>query len=472
MAFPDRELKSGKAHDGNDYINIKNAHHGNCLEISGLLKVGDKERALRKSYQIPAELPDRQQIVRFNRQFVYLLLCACLGKNFNHYGILTGVRPVKLVHQFMDQGLSAEEVEDRLSNEYLLSLDKAQLLTAVALNNRPFLPRLNANCSKISIYIGIPYCPSRCYYCSFPGAILTNYEQEIIPYMDALKKEMQVIGDYIRDQRVSIETIYLGGGTPTVLRETELERIFDLLAAKYVSPVTLELTVEAGRPDTLSPSKIKLLQQAGVSRICINPQTMNNATLCKIGRKHDQKAVIEAFDWARQSGISHINMDLIVGLAGESACHYENTAREILKLQPDNITVHTLAVKRGSTMAELEGKCSDGEKERNVFQGVNFFSQVFTQHGYEPYYLYRQKYMRSSMENTGYSLPGNYCVYNIQMIEERQTIIGMGAGAASKFVNTGNWRLTSFHNPKNPAVYCQSIDTLISRKVDKLRALN
>jgi oxygen-independent coproporphyrinogen-3 oxidase len=182
--------------------------------------------------------------------------------------------------------------------------------------------------------------------------------------------------------------------------------------------------------------------------------------------------VIKAFNWAREVGIRLINMDLITGLPGETMSHYEYTAEQILKLQPDNITVHTLAVKRGSTLAEIEAKGNALEKMIDVTRGVNFFNETFIKHGFQPYYLYRQKYMRSSMENTGYSLPGKFCLYNIQMIEEKQTIIGMGAGAGSKFVNPSDWSLTSFYNPKNPEVYHQTIDRLISRKVDNLRALN
>ncbi|MEN6461213.1 MAG: coproporphyrinogen dehydrogenase HemZ, partial [Syntrophomonas sp.] len=455
------------------YMVIKNIDFGNNLEISGSLKIGDKITDTKENPVISSVGPERKrEIIRHNRQFVYRLLCQHLGRNINSYGVLTGVRPVKLVHQLMDKGLDINAVQEKLINEYLLSSEKAELLTTVALTDRPFLLAPSEARKKISLYIGIPFCPSRCYYCSFPGAVLINYERDIVPFISALEKEIIAIGDYINDNGMVVQSIYLGGGTPTVLNESDLEKVFNLLQASYVSRETLELTVEAGRPDTLSRSKLRLLKQAGVSRLCINPQTMNNTTLQLIGRNHDCEAVVRAFGWAREAGIRLINMDIITGLPGETMSHYEYTADQILRLQPDNITVHTLAVKRGSTLAELETKSNTLEKAGEITRGVNFFNQAFTQHGFQPYYLYRQKYMRSSMENTGYSLPGKFCFYNMQMIEERQTIIGMGAGAGSKFVNPSNWSLTPFYNPKNPVVYHETVDRLISRKVDNLRALN
>jgi oxygen-independent coproporphyrinogen-3 oxidase len=232
------------------------------------------------------------------------------------------------------------------------------------------------------------------------------------------------------------------------------------------------MTVEAGRPDTLSAAKIKLLADAGVGRICINPQTMVDDTLRTIGRQHDRRQIIDAVAMAREKGLADINMDIIVGLPGEDLQDNLYTGRELLKLRPENITVHSLAVKRGSRMAEKEGLSGVGDKADEVAAGINALAELFAENGYEPYYLYRQKYMKANMENIGYSLPGHYCLYNIQVMEERQTIVALGGGAASKFVDPGDWTLTSFHNPKDPPSYCQNVERLIQRKVDKLLALN
>jgi len=414
----------------------------------------------------------RSESKRAARVFIYKMLCEHLGRDINPYGILTGVRPVKLVHKFMDKGLKSGEIANILRDDYRLNADKAGLLLETAENNRHFLLAKDKAKKLISIYIGIPFCPSRCYYCSFPGAVLKDYQQDINPFLDVLLYEMNSMADCLQEQNISIQSIYIGGGTPTVLSERDLERIFSLLNERYISRETAEITVEAGRPDTLNPAKLKILKDAGVTRVCVNPQTMNDTTLQSIGRNHDAKGVVQSIEWVREAGIKQINMDLIVGLPGENLQENRYTADEILKLRPENITVHTLALKRGSKMADIEDRENIGDRVNEVEKGVEFFSEVFRGVGYIPYYLYRQKYMKAGMENTGYTLPGKECLYNIQMIEERQTIIGMGGGAASKFVNPGDWTLTSSYNPKDPISYCTSIEKLIKRKVDKLWTLN
>ncbi len=243
------------------------------------------------------------------------------------------------------------------------------------------------------------------------------------------------------------------------------------LQEKFISHATKEITIEAGRPDTLSPHKLAFFKRAGVNRICINPQTMQDATLKLIGRCHQASDIKRAVEWAREAGIENINMDLIVGLPGEDLPANIVTGQEILALKPENITVHSLAVKKGSRLAELEGKSGVSQRVEEAKAGIEYFWLAFAQHGYLPYYMYRQKYMKASLENTAYSLPGHFCRYNIQVMEERQTILGLGGAASSKFVNP-DWTLTNLHNPKDPLSYCQKVDALLASKVDKLRALN
>jgi len=407
---------------------------------------------------------------KYVRIFTYELLCRHLEKDINPYGILTGMRPVKLVHRLLDQDNNRQNMINILHHEYRLSLEKAKLLVRIASNNRPYL--LNSHRAKrtVSIYVGIPYCPSRCNYCSFPGAVLTDYSRDITPFMQALEHELQEVGKQIKQNDLTVQCIYLGGGTPTVLSEKDLSRIFELLNRYYISSGTAEITVEAGRPDTLTLSKLTMLKEAGINRVCINPQTMVDATLNIIGRNHDQKGVMQSVEWAREAGIKKINMDLIVGLPGESIRENTYTAELVTKLKPENITVHTLALKRGSPMF-ADKAINIGDRVKEVEEGINIFSSYLKDSGYFPYYLYRQKYMKANMENIGYSLADSCCIYNIQVIEERQTIIGMGGGAASKFVNADDWTLTSIYNPKNPEVYCQSAPRLASAKVDKLLGL-
>jgi oxygen-independent coproporphyrinogen-3 oxidase len=283
---------------------------------------------------------------------------------------------------------------------------------------------------------------------------------------------MDAIAQCLKETGKTVQSIYIGGGTPTVLSEAELQQLFEHLHRLFISAATREITVEAGRPDTLSLSKLKLLKEAGTNRICINPQTMNDETLVKIGRAHDREGVVQSVIWAKEAGFKQINMDLIVGLPDEGKQDYQRTAEEILALAPENITVHTLAVKRGSPMAEKEGRESVGDRIKTVQEGLTMMGNMFRDSNYQPYYLYRQKYMQASMENIGYSLPNHFCLYNMNMIEERQTIVGLGGGAASKFVNTSDGELRSFYNPKNPVVYANEVDRVIAAKVDNLKAVH
>ena len=404
---------------------------------------------------------------------MYQLLCLHLEKNFNPYGILTGVRPVKLVHQLMDQKLTEAEIFGQLTGKYRIDHHKARLLTAVARTNRPFFPEPGQSGShRASLYIGIPFCPSRCSYCSFPGAAIRDYSQEVGSFMEALLREMETVGECIQKKNWLIDTIYIGGGTPTILAEQDWERIFSVLRQKYISSATHEITVEAGRPDTLNPNLLRLLQKAGVNRVCINPQSMQDQTLKRIGRRHDRKMVAEAVRWARQAGIRHINMDIIVGLPGEGAADFLNTAQQVLELEPDNITVHTLAVKKGSALCVTAGRVIAPQESMVVEQGFNDLRQMFEAEGYRPYYLYRQKFMRANLENIGYCLDQSACRYNVLMMEERQTIIGLGGGAGSKFFATGSRNLVNIHNPKDPQSYVRALPRLIALKVDKLGGLN
>jgi len=405
------------------------------------------------------------------RLFLYRLLARHTGREGNPYGILTGVRPTKLVHRWLDEGVLVETVTERLKNEYGIRPDKAQLLTEIAVRERPYLEKKETAACRFSLYIGIPFCPSRCSYCSFLGAVVSDYPRQVGPFMEALGKEIEILGELTKSLGIKAQSVYVGGGTPTVLTCSDLERLLGWINCYFVTAQTREITVEAGRPDTLNVEKLRLLREAGVTRICVNPQTINQSTLVSIGRNHSVHEVLEAFELARQEGLRQVNMDLIVGLPGEGLKEYANTARVIQQLRPENVTVHVLAVKRGSAIAEVYEKASFEDKMEQVERGIEMFRDYLVKAGYEPYYLYRQRYMAADMENIGYSLPGHYCLYNIQMIEERQTVLGLGAGAASKFVNPADWSLTSLYNPKNPISYVESLPRLIRTKVDKLGGL-
>lgn len=469
MAYPGCEISCSGEGDIDFYLKM------DLNEESALLKaritspkgVINQEHTCPLKGSLSERLNSAKQRVRL---FTYDLLGELTQKDINPYGILTGMRPVKLVHRMLDNGFEPEAIVASLQADYRLQPEKALLLVEIAVNNRPFL--VNAPKAGVSIYIGIPYCPTRCYYCSFPGAVLRDYETEIKPFLKALFTEIRAISSSLSDLNLKVQSLYIGGGTPTVLSNSDLEQLFALLhSSGLISEATVEITVEAGRPDTLDLSKLRLLEANGVNRICINPQTMHDATLKSIGRQHDRKGVINALELAREAGIKKINMDVITGLPGEGLTENTYTAENILQLQPDNITVHTLALKRGSRMAEMESATVQQERTRQVEEGVRLFGRLLRHAGYIPYYLYRQKYMKANMENIGYSRPGSFCLYNMQMMEERQTIIGLGGGAASKFIDLASGYLESVYNPKNPQAYCQGIERLVSRKVDKLQAL-
>ncbi|MBO8159303.1 coproporphyrinogen dehydrogenase HemZ [Thermosyntropha sp.] len=471
MGYPGAEITLEPSLDVETVITVSAHKEDNVLVFAGEIRQEEKTTDLSYLYNLPDE-NEQNEMHKAARIFIFKLLHKHLGKRVNTYGILTGVRPVKLVHRFLDKGYLPDAIKEILKEEYLLQEDKAELLTEVACNNRSYLLNKDEAHKLVSIYIGIPFCPSRCYYCSFPGAVLRSYEDEIPPFLKALTFEIEAISAFLNRKQVKVQTIYIGGGTPTVLSEKDTEYLFRLIKDNFISVCTSEITVEAGRPDTLTYSKLKILKEAGVNRVCINPQSMHDATLRAIGRNHDVKGVVEAFEWARKAGIENINMDIIVGLPGEGLKENAHTAERILLLQPENVTVHTLAVKRGAKMAEKEGKTVSKNQIEKVQKGVKYFSDVLNEAGYIPYYLYRQKYMQASMENTGFSKNDRFCLYNIQMIEERQTIIGLGGGAASKFVNSEDWTLSSLYNPKNPEVYCETVYNLVNRKVDKLKCLN
>lgn len=472
LAFPDYTLHRVEKPGDDNIILAEVMVNGDCVSYQTVITLDGKTNRESGSCNISPLEPDYSSCLRRTiRRFVYTALCGQLGKELSPYGTLTGVRPVKIVHRLLDQGYSKSEVLEYLEKEYWLSHSKALLLWEVAAANRPFLALQKQSQRFLSVYIGIPFCPSRCCYCSFPGSSIRDYADDIDPFMTALLVEMEAVGDFIVRRGWRVETIYLGGGTPTVLNESHLNAIFKVLQYKYISADTREITVEAGRPDTLSPAKLDILKQLGVTRLCINPQSMDDDTLRRIGRHHTAGMVCTAVEWARSSGIEHINMDLIVGLPGEGRGHLKNTAQQILQMEPDNITVHILASKRGSSMAQVESRAQNAGRSQEVAMGMAYLDQVLRDHQYLPYYLYRQKYMQSNLENIGYQRDANPCIYNIQMIEERQTIIGLGGGASSKFVNTSDWSLTSLLNPKEPRRYAEVVEKLVARKVDKLQAL-
>lgn len=409
---------------------------------------------------------DENQRRRILKRQVYGLVETMAGKGQHPWGILTGIRPTKIVHREKDAGVSDETLMEKLQSEYLLSAEKAQLLLEVAQRQRPFLLDKQQARAQVSIYLSIPFCPTRCAYCSFPAfALPTLALQET--YLTNLLAECEAVGQVLRQQQKRIQTVYIGGGTPTSLSAAQLERLLAAVQRAFGGEQLAEFTVEAGRPDTITLEKLQLLHDYGVGRISINPQTFSQMTLQAIGRRHTVHQIFDVYAMARQVGFDSINMDLITGLPGETVEDFAYSLAQIEQLQPENLTVHTLAVKRTAALQLDALSDSQGQVVRRMSQMLR---QWLAGQRYVPYYLYRQKHMVGDQENVGYCLPGKESLYNIQMMEERQTILGLGVGAASKYVNVEDWTLQQTNNPKDLYYYDQRIAALIAQKVARIRA--
>lgn len=382
------------------------------------------------------------------------------------WGILNGVRPAKIVHRLMDRQENPAAIRQILVERYGLKPEKAELLTEVALNNRDRVPSPEAAAQErhqVSLYLGIPYCASRCTYCSFPSALLPADEEQIVCLLRAIGQDIQAVVKLLSNFGLTARTFYIGGGTPTCLPDRQLAVLLEQLTRAFDLSAMPEVTVEAGRPDSITPTKLALLRQAGVNRISVNPQTMQQRTLDRIGRKHSACQIFEALSQVRAAGFDVVNMDLIAGLPGENEQDMEDSLRQILTWRPENITVHTLALKRGAPMHE-QGNADDLPAPETVRRMVAISAGTLREHGYSPYYLYRQKNSPGNMENVGYALPNRQCIYNIDIIEERRTLLGMGPAAASKAVDFGSWKLESCHFPKNIPAYIRTLDGLLQKR--------
>ncbi len=323
----------------------------------------------------------------------------------------------------------------------------------------PYLKEKSPN--LIGLYIGIPFCPTRCVYCSFPS-YQADYDS-IKKYLEALEYEIRFAGEAAARQGLFPESVYIGGGTPTVLKDEDLSGLLKTIEESFDLGATKEFTVEAGRPDTITESKLVVLRESGVDRISINPQSMKPETLDKIGRRHSPEDVISAFSIADSLGFNVINTDLIAGLPDEDPGDFANSLKTIIGLGPDNITIHTLAVKRASGLKDIDKEYSYRQGEKiDLMLGSG--RSMLEESGYIPYYLYRQKQMAGNLENVGYSFPGKESVYNIRIMEEDQTILALGAGAITKVRYPEENRLERIPNVANYQIYIERIEEMIDRK--------
>ena len=379
------------------------------------------------------------------------------------WGLLNGMRPTKLVHSKKKRGMSNEEIAKNFQDQYLLSDEKMTLLLAVADLQHQVVPDLYTLDGEVSLYIGIPFCPTRCAYCTFAAYAFSPHEKWVAPFLDALLAEIDLIGDYLLANNIPVTSIYLGGGTATTLEVDQLRQILAALSEKITDINQVrEITVEAGRPDTITREKLELLKAFNVNRISINPQSFHQITLDTIGRHHLVDDVFSTFELAKKIGIPNINMDLIVGLPGEETKELLHSLAQIKKLQPESITVHMLAFKRNSEMSNDRGLFTVASRE--VLTDMAKLTYDFAkEEGYLPYYLYRQKNISGNLENIGYAKANQACVYNIVMMEEAQNVLGLGVGASSKFLFG-----ESVHNPKDLRTYIENYAQYAQRKIEML----
>lgn len=374
------------------------------------------------------------------------------------WGILTGIRPIKVAHDLINNYTNNSQIKRILMNEYRIHEKKAQLMIDIAESQRKHIYPLDEN--KYSLYIGIPFCPSRCSYCSFPAFAIGNDYDRVVKYLDTLVYEIKRIKEIMEDKWLN--TVYIGGGTPTSIKTKDLERIIGVVLETFRDEHIREFTVEAGRPDTLNFQTLKMLKSMEIDRISINPQTMSSKSLKRIGRNHDIDSIISSYNMAKDLGFDIINMDIILGLPGESIDDVAYTLEEIEKLDPENLTVHTLALKRGSRL--FNNKDNFGQEPDEIQRMLELTESKASGMGMFPYYLYRQKQMVGNLENIGYSKLYKESIYNISMMEEKETIIGAGLGAVSKIYYPKENKIKRIPNFKDLNEYSNRIDELIEKK--------
>lgn len=380
------------------------------------------------------------------------------------WGMLTGVRPVKLPTREMAAGATPQQARASLERDCYVSPERAKLAVDCAQASLDAQRALKED--EVSLYVGIPFCPTRCAYCSFVSADVGRTLKLVEPYLDALLKEIDALGQVLERTGKGIRTFYMGGGTPTTLSADQLDRL--LTRCREVLPLEgcTEYTVEAGRPDTIDRAKLEVLKRHGVGRISINPQTLEDHVLRAIGRRHGAGDIRAANDLARSVGFDCINMDLIAGLPQDSCEGFHRSLEGVLEMEPENVTVHTLALKKGSTLMERGGSLPSGAE---VAEMLDFSREILIQRGYRPYYLYRQKYMSGALENVGWAKPGTENLYNIIMMEELQTVVSVGGGGVTKLVDYAAGRIVRLPNPKYPHDYLTSLEKVLAQKEELIR---
>ena len=444
----------------------------------------DEKETKKESFAV--DFSDRKETKNLLKQHLYEMLTAYTGAELP-WGTLTGIRPTKIPMKLFEEGKSREEAYAYMKETYFASDEKIELSMDIAERELKLLQKIDYE-NGYSLYIGIPFCPTTCLYCSFTSYPLFSWRNRIDEYLDALEKEIDFVA--VKFYHKKLNSIYIGGGTPTTLEPYQLDRLIRRIKCRFDLSHCQEFTVEAGRPDSITREKLEVLRKWGITRISINPQTMKDETLKLIGRRHTVAETIESFKLARELGFDNINMDLILGLPGETLEDVRNTMEQIKVLKPDNLTVHSLALKRAARLNMFKDEYKEYEMV-NTQEHMDLVASYCKELGLEPYYLYRQKSMAGNLENVGYATKGKAGVYNILIMEEKQTIMALGAGATTKFVFANepadaccqtakesavnhsdyDMRMERVENVKDVTNYLERVDEMIERKIRKMQEI-
>ena len=371
------------------------------------------------------------------------------------WGALTGIRPSKVAAKYIKEGICQAEAEKLMQEEYFVSPSRASLAVKCAVRAEKMAQSTDEK--DMSLYVGIPFCASRCRYCSFVSHSIEKARGLVSPYLKMLEYELSGLGAAVRESGLKLRSVYVGGGTPTALDTEELSFVMKKIAENFEIADVEEYTVEGGRPDTLSIDKIRTIAKNGATRISVNPQTMNDKILEAMDRRHTAADVVRAISDVRAVGGLVINTDLIAGLPGDTIDSFKNSVDRMTELSPENITVHTLAIKKGSELHREKYILPDGEATAEM---VEYAMEALSKHGYEPYYLYRQKYMSGNLENVGYSKNGFESAYNNYIMDELHTILSAGAGGVTKLINRSEGKIERIFNPKYPYEYNNAFEKI------------
>lgn len=408
--------------------------------------------------EFSVDFSDRAAVKNTLKQNLYEMLSGYTGESLP-WGTLTGIRPTKIPMKLLEEGADRDAIASYMKETYFASDEKIRLSIDIAERELKLLSKIDYE-NGYSLYIGIPFCPTTCLYCSFTSYPLSVWAKRVDAYLDALEHEIDYVAVKFAGKRLN--AIYIGGGTPTTLEPYQLDRLIRKIKCSFDLSDCLEFTVEAGRPDSITREKLLVLRRHGISRISINPQTMKDETLRLIGRHHTVEQTRESFLLARELGFDNINMDLILGLPGEDLTDVRRTMEQIRELEPDNITVHSLALKRAARLNMFKENYKD-YRMVNTQEHMELVASYAKEMGLSPYYLYRQKSMAGNLENVGYAAHGKAGIYNILIMEEKQTIVACGAGSITKRVSSDG-RIERCENVKDVALYIEKIDEMIDRK--------